>query len=94
MTRSQLNAYMEKHWGALIGIILALLTSMGFQAVGPGKRLDQVEVRVDSLSAQMQRLSDSTTAHQVEILRKINLLIIARCAETSNRIAREALSCR
>jgi hypothetical protein len=85
---------MAKHWGTLLAVILALLTSMGFQWGGPGQRLTRVEQRVDTLAAHVNRLGDSTNAHQSEILRKINLLIAARCAETSNRIAREALACR
>lgn len=93
MTRpQQLNAYMQRHW-PLAGLVVGILTSLGFQSIGPGKRLDRVEARVDTLAVQLERLSQSTDTHQTEILRKIDLLITAQCTETRNPVARRALNC-
>ena len=94
MTRSQMNAYMEKHWGTLVAVIIALLTSMGFQWGGPGQRLSRVESRVDTLSVSLQQLTDSTEYSLKELLRGQRLLFIARCAETKNPVVREVLECR
>ena len=83
---------LQRHWG-FVGVLVALVASLGYQALSPSSRLAEVErvnARQDSLfaaEAAAQRQTLDT------IRRQVGQLLAGQCVKERDRMARLLYDC-